>query len=67
MSSPTVTAIVGIFLVFAAVLFLGAFALMGGLIWLGVYVHPKQKEAGFWGGLEVAASGAVEPKAAVAT
>lgn len=40
---------VGSFLVFAAVLMLGALALMGGLIWLGVYVHRKQKEAGLWG------------------
>jgi hypothetical protein len=40
---------VGIFLVFAAVLFLGASALMGGLIWVGVYVHRKRKEAGLWG------------------
>jgi hypothetical protein len=44
-----VAAMIGIFLVFAAILFLGAFAIMVGLIWVGVYVHRKQKEAGLWG------------------
>jgi hypothetical protein len=49
---------VGIFLVFTALLMLGAVALMGGLIWLGVYVHRKQKEAGLWG----APSGSMEAR-----
>ena len=40
---------VGVFLTFAMFLMLGAAALTGGLIWLGVYVHRKQKEAGLWG------------------